>query len=72
MNKTRISFADIIPFAVFIVIFLFFEIASGGKMLSPFNLSTILEQSLITIVVGSGVLFVVAQGSIDLNVCCLL
>jgi ribose transport system permease protein len=68
MNKTRISFADIIPFAVFIVIFLFFEIASGGKMLSPFNLSTILEQSLITIVVGCGVLFVVAQGSIDLSV----
>jgi ABC-type xylose transport system permease subunit len=68
MKKKRIGLQDIVPFAAFIVIFMFFEIASGGKMLSPFNLSMLVDQSLITIVVGCGALFVVAQGSIDLSV----
>jgi ribose transport system permease protein len=68
MSRRKISIGDIVPFAAFIVIFIFFEIASGGKMLSPFNLSFLLDQSVMTIVVGCGVLFVVAQGSIDLSV----
>ena len=37
-------------------------------MLSAYNLKLIIEQSMITIIVGCGVLFVVAQGSIDLSV----
>ncbi len=68
MKKLKINWQDVVPFIAFFVIFIFFAIASGGKMLSAFNLNTLLEQSLITIVVGCGALFVVAQGSIDLSV----
>jgi ribose transport system permease protein len=68
MKKLNIRLQDIVPFAAFIIIFAFFEIASGGKMLSPFSLNMLLDQSVMTIIVGCGALFVVAQGSIDLSV----
>jgi ribose transport system permease protein len=68
MKKLRITLQDVVPFAAFIVIFLFFTIMSKGRMLSAFNLSILLDQSVMTIVVGCGALFVVAQGSIDLSV----
>lgn len=68
MKKTRIKPRDVVPFIAFLVIFIFFTIASDGRMLSAYNLKLIIEQSMITIIVGCGVLFVVAQGSIDLSV----
>ena len=69
MRKGRkINPADVIPFAAFLILFLFFSVASRGKMLSAYNLRLLVEQSIQTIIVGCGVLFVVAQGSIDLSV----
>ncbi len=53
------------PFIAFVVIFLFFTIASGGKMVSAYNLKMLVDQSMVIIIVGCGALFVVAQGSID-------
>jgi hypothetical protein len=38
MKRKRISLQDIVPFAAFVIIFAFFEIASHGKMLSPFKI----------------------------------
>ena len=67
-TKLKISWQDIVPFIAFLVILIFFSIASKGKMLSAYNLSLLVEQSMITIIIGCGVLFVVAQGSIDLSV----
>jgi ribose transport system permease protein len=64
----NIKLRDIVPFAAFIIIIVFFEIASGGKMLTPYNLRLLVDQSVVTIVIGCGALFVVAQGSIDLSV----
>jgi ribose transport system permease protein len=63
-----VKLGDVIPFAAFIVIFLFFQIKSNGRMMSSYNLRTLLDQSMITILLGIGVVFVVAQGSIDLSV----
>ncbi|NLV50997.1 MAG: ABC transporter permease [Clostridiales bacterium] len=68
IKKSRITLQDIVPFAAFFVIFFFFAIVSKGRMLSAYNLSILLDQSIMTIVVGCGALFVVAQGSIDLSV----
>ncbi|MDR3278735.1 MAG: hypothetical protein LBT12_08170, partial [Oscillospiraceae bacterium] len=68
MKKLRIKVGDVVPFVALVVIFAFFVIASKGKMLLPYNLMLILDQSLVTIMVGAGMLFVVAQGSIDLSV----
>ena len=74
MKKRTLKFHDVVPFITFIVIFLFFTIASYNprngtfRMLTPLNLNTILDQTMLTIVVACGSLFVVAQGSIDLSV----
>ncbi|MBR6708209.1 MAG: ABC transporter permease [Clostridia bacterium] len=68
MKKHNAKLADLIPFIAFVVIFAFFSIASGGKMFSKYNLMAILDQSMITIIIGCGVLFVVAQGSTDMTV----
>ena len=65
---SSIHFSDVIPFIAFIAIFTYFSIASGGIMLSAFNMKLIFSQSMTTILIGSGVMFVVAQGSVDLSV----
>lgn len=68
MKNKKLKLADMIPFIAFIIIFVFFTAASNGKMFSAYNLSAILDQSMIIIIIGCGALFVVAQGSIDLTV----
>lgn len=60
--------ADLVPFVAFVVLFAFFAVASKGKMLSAYSLKMLIEQSILTIIAACGVLFVVAQGSIDLTV----
>ena len=64
----KIKISDLVPFIAFVVLLAFFTIASEGRMLSAYSLKLLLEQSILTIVAGCGVLFVVAQGSIDLSV----
>ena len=74
MKKKNIQLHDIIPFAAFLVIFVFFTIASYNsrtgtfRMLTLTNLQSVLEQTMQTIVVACGTLFVVAQGSTDMSV----
>jgi ribose transport system permease protein len=65
---SHIRIADLVPFIAFIAVFVFFAIASDGIMVSSYNLKLLINQSLVTIIVGCGALFVVAQGSIDLSV----
>lgn len=67
-NRVKFSASEAVPFIAFVVLFAFFSIASGGKMLSSYSLKMLLEQSILTIITACGVLFVVAQGSIDLSV----
>jgi ribose transport system permease protein len=74
MKKFKPDFQDMVPFIAFFAIFIFFMIASHDertgvfRMLTALNLRTVLDQTMLTIVVACGVLFVVAQGSIDLSV----
>ena len=74
LKNTGIKFHDVIPFIAFFVIFAFFAIMSYDdrtgaiKMLSSYNLNLIIDQSILTIIVGCGTLFVISQGSIDLSV----
>jgi len=72
--KKRKLIVDLIPFIAFAVIFLFFLFMSYNPRKEQFmmlqwnNLKTIITQSMITIVVACGTLFVTAQGSTDLSV----
>lgn len=74
LKPGNLMFQDVVPFIAFIVIFLFFTFASYNsrtgtfQMLTVRNLSTLLEQTMQTILVACGTLFVVAQGSTDLSV----
>ena len=74
IKKLNVRFQDLVPFIAFFVIFIFFSIMSYDgrngniRMLTAYNLNLILDQSMLSIIIGSGVLFVVAQGSTDLSV----
>lgn len=75
-NKTlwNLKLQDVVPFIAFLVIFLFFTFASYNErtgafqMLTVRNLGNLLEQTMQTILVACGTLFVVSQGSTDLSV----
>ena len=74
-NKLKkLRFQDVVPFVAFLVIFLFFALNSYNPrsgvftMLTLRNLTTVVEQTIITLIVASGTMFVVAQGSTDLSV----
>ena len=68
-KKTRkIRMSELVPFIAFVVLLAFFSIGTKGKMLYSYSLKMLVEQSILTIISGCGVLFVVAQGSIDLTV----
>ncbi len=67
-KKINFTLGDLIPIISFVVIFVFFAVASDGKLMSKFNLSLLLDQSMQVIILGCGMIFVVAQGSIDLSV----
>lgn len=70
----KLKFQDVVPFVAFLAIFLFFTIASYNSrtgtvtMLTGRNLSNLLDQTMQTILVACGTLFVVSQGSTDLSV----
>jgi ribose transport system permease protein len=66
MKKIDVNVAAII--LLFIIILAFFIIMTGGNMVKWFNVKTIIDQTLIFIVAGLGVIFVVAQGSADLSI----
>jgi len=74
IRERNITFQDVVPFIAFFTIFIFFTIVSYNAkkgtflMLSSQNLNTLLTQTMETVLVACGTLFVVAQGSTDLSV----
>lgn len=74
MRREKPRVQDVVPVFAFLVLFLFFTIASYNsrtgtfRMLTAHNLSGILDQTMQTILAACGALFVVAQGSTDLSV----
>lgn len=67
-KKINITLGDLVPIISFVVIFVFFAVATKGMLLSKFNLTMILDQSVQVIILACGMIFVVAQGSTDLSV----
>lgn len=65
--KKNIRLSDIIPIATLIFLFVLFSILTKGQMLTLFNLKAILDQSVLVIIGGLGMIFVISQGSIDLS-----
>lgn len=67
-NKRRLVWNILAPYIGILVVVLFFEIASGGKLLSTRNLKSILEQMLVTGTICFGYLFTMSMGSLDYSV----
>lgn len=65
--KTKRSLSKFIPFLGFIAILLVFTILTGGTLLSPSNLSLVLEQSVSLLIASMGVTFVMSMGSLDFS-----
>ena len=68
MKKANFEIAKFIPFISFALIFAVFYVASGGKNIELFNLSAILDQTIVVIIGGIGTIFVVALGSVDMTI----
>ncbi|MCM8709962.1 ABC transporter permease [Clostridium sp. SYSU_GA19001] len=66
--KKRIKFKENIAFAAFLVLFIVFTITSKFTLISPYNLKTIIDQTIQTIIGGLGVIFIIAMGSTDLSI----
>ena len=66
--KKRVELNILIPLIIMVLIFVGFTIASGGKMITAYNMKAIIDQSMLVVIGGLGVIFVVAQGGADLSV----
>ena len=67
-TKRGLIWNTLAPYIGILVVVLFFEIASGGKLLSIRNLKSILEQMLVTGTICFGYLFTMSMGSLDYSV----
>ncbi len=61
------SLNDITPIVTFLLIAVFFGVATKGKIYSPYNLKILFDQSITTIVAGLGMIFVIAMGGTDIT-----
>jgi ribose transport system permease protein len=66
--RRKLDYSVIASFLLLVIILLFFIVTTQGKMVSVFNIKAILDQTLIVIIAGLGVIFVAAQGGADLSV----
>ena len=62
-----ISVEELTSLILLLAIFIFFAFSSSGRLLSLFNLRSLIDQSLVYIIAGLGCLFVVSQGGVDLS-----
>jgi ribose transport system permease protein len=66
--RRKLDYSVVASFLLLVVILLFFVVTTQGKMVSVFNIKAIIDQTLIVIIAGLGVIFVAAQGGADLSV----
>lgn len=64
----NIRFADLFPFIIMVGMFIFFDVASGAKFQSAYNLKLLLQNCIAPMIGGLGVLMVVSIGGTDISV----
>ena len=68
MKKLKLNIKQIIPFIGLIIVFLLFSLTTRGKFLDINNLQIILTQSIIVMIAGIGVTFVMAHGNLEFSI----
>lgn len=66
-NKVVLFLKSAIPYIGLIVVVLFFQIVTKGRLLTAGNLGTIFNQTFTTLLGASGIAYVIAQGNLDLS-----
>lgn len=68
MKTRKSNISVLVPVISIVTLFIVFAVASGGKLVSQGNIVAILDQTIPVIVGALGVIFVIAQGSLDLSI----
>lgn len=68
MSRTKIFFLNFAPYLGLVVVFLLFLALTGGELVSPNSLDTLISQSAILMVVSVGAVFVYSLGGMDLSI----
>lgn len=68
MKKNTFSWKDIFPFLGLVVVLIFFEIATEGKLISVKNLKSVLNNGIYILVGTIGYAFMLAQGNLDFSI----
>lgn len=66
--KRRLQWNNLVPIAVIIVLVIFLTFLSDGKLIKPATLTSLLQQMIAYLIVGLGMVFVMALGQIDMSV----
>lgn len=73
LRMARDTFKAVVPFLGLLFICVFFQIVSGGKLLSPANLKTFANYAFQILIPACGAVFLMSQGNLDYsmagNVC---
>lgn len=67
MKAKKISMKNFIPYLGLILVYVIFTILTRGRLIEYNNLKTILEQCVLTITAGAGVIYVLSVGGLDLS-----
>lgn len=67
MNNRKLSLERVIPFIGLLALTLVFTFLVGDKFWRPYNLRSVLNQTVLYMFGGLGLIFVIVQGSIDLS-----
>lgn len=68
MKQRKLPVTDLLPVCTLLLVVIFFSIFSGGKILTPHNMSSVVDQSLTVMIGGMGMIFVLCHGGIDLAI----
>lgn len=71
-ERHRNLIEELAPFALLMLVVLFFYLAVGSSFISPYNLRTVLVQSVVVMIAAAGATLVIVSGGIDLSVGSLL
>lgn len=66
--KRKMSATNLLPIYTLLLVILVFSVISRGKILSAYNLTSVVDQSLTVMIGGMGMIFVLCHGGVDLSI----
>jgi len=67
-DKKKINIKEIFPILTLVVMTIFFQVVSGGRVLSILNFNALFNEAFMIIIITCGTIFIIAQGNNDLSI----